>query len=79
MQLSQKRFDQCDDIDVLQAAQQRMVSLEEQLHTVAAELAHLGARQTQSSAAEQSAAVDSALKQRLRKVELTVAGSNSTF
>ena len=62
---------------MLQAAQQRMVALEGQLHALAANLAQLAAQQTRSQSSVQSAqpaAVDSALKQRLRKVELTVAG-----
>lgn len=61
----------------MQTAQQRMVSLEQQLHGLAADLAQLTSRHThtQSSAGGQpAAAADSALKQRLRKVELTVAG-----
>lgn len=64
---------------MFQAAQQRVVALEGQLHALAADFAQLAAQQTraQSSAqSEQPAAADSALKQRLRKVELTVAGKH---
>ena len=62
---------------MLQAAQHRKVALEGQLHALAANLAQLAAQQTRSQSSvqnEQPAAADSGLKQRLRKVELTVAG-----
>lgn len=64
---------------MLQATKQHLTSLEGQLHTQAAELAQLAARQSQASATEQSAAGDATLKQRLRKVELTVAGKHSSI
>ena len=63
----------------MQAVQQHMTSLDSQLHSLATDLAQLTAKQThgRDSAPEQPSAAESALKQRLRKVELTVAGEQN--